>query len=156
MGRERLPDLTESQREVLRLVFQHMTTSEIAWRLKIAEVSVNRRIDRARAVLGNISRKEAARLVAEDEGLTYEKIIPPPIILSDIHDPSDTAPSVGAADGRVEDQLALRLPFIGGTRDDLKGWQIICLCLIVGIVAIGSFTWFIKITYEVTLNEERH
>jgi DNA-binding CsgD family transcriptional regulator len=66
---DRISTLTAREKEVLRHVHALKTSSQIAYVLQIAEVSVNKRIDSARRKLGGISRRQAALLLAEEEGM---------------------------------------------------------------------------------------
>lgn len=60
--------LTEPQRECLRLVLAHYSSKEIAQRLGVSPSAVDKRIERAVQLLGASSRFEAARRLAAHEG----------------------------------------------------------------------------------------
>lgn len=75
-----LAALTESQKEVLRLVGRGLQGGEIATRLGISESSVTDRVERARRKLGGVPRMVAARLLAEAEAdEPVDQLGPPPI-----------------------------------------------------------------------------
>ena len=67
MERDRLDRLTEQQRACLRMVYQHMTSKEIAPRLGIEPGSVDQHIKAAMRTLGVGERRAAARMLAEHE-----------------------------------------------------------------------------------------
>lgn len=67
MDRDRLDRLTEQQRACLRMVYQHMTSKEIAPRLGIEPGSVDQHIKAAMRTLGVGERRAAARMLAEHE-----------------------------------------------------------------------------------------
>ncbi|MEA3012481.1 MAG: hypothetical protein QOD42_1026 [Sphingomonadales bacterium] len=67
MDRDRLDRLTEQQRACLRMVYQHMTSKEIAPRLGIEPGSVDQHIKAAMRTLGVGERRAAARMLAEHD-----------------------------------------------------------------------------------------
>ena len=67
MDRDRLDRLTEQQRACLRMVYQHMTSKEIAPVLGIEPGSVDQHIKAAMRTLGVGERRAAARMLAEHE-----------------------------------------------------------------------------------------
>ncbi|HVQ08882.1 MAG TPA: helix-turn-helix transcriptional regulator [Allosphingosinicella sp.] len=67
MDRDRLDRLTDQQRACLRMVFQHMTSKEIAPRLGIEPGSVDQHIKAAMRTLGVGERRVAARILAQHE-----------------------------------------------------------------------------------------
>lgn len=69
-----MDQLTEAQRECLRLVLQHHNSKEIAVRLGVSPSAVDKRIERAVQILGTTSRFAAARLLAEHEEGTSERL----------------------------------------------------------------------------------
>ena len=77
----KLTELTDRQREVLRLVSQGFESKEIARALGISHFAVNQRIERAVRALGARNRKQAARLFAEWDDETCERITREPIQL---------------------------------------------------------------------------
>lgn len=64
----RIAALSERQREILRLVSQHLQAKEVARVLQISERTVRSHTDQARRRLGVSSSREAARLLALHEG----------------------------------------------------------------------------------------
>lgn len=71
----RFDRVTKPQRECLHLVLTRRNSKEIAVALKISSHTVDKRLARACATLGVTSRFDAARLLAEHEGMP----IPPAI-----------------------------------------------------------------------------
>lgn len=72
--------LTENQRECLRLVLTRHSSKEIAIQLGISESAVNKRLERAVQQLGASSRFAAARILAAAEsGPAYDRLTSDPI-----------------------------------------------------------------------------
>src|ERR1700709_2781317 len=69
MDAERVKRLTDKQRECLRMVCRHMETKEIARVLELSPDAVTQRIKTAMKTLGVDRRRDAARILAEAEGL---------------------------------------------------------------------------------------
>lgn len=69
--------LTGGQRDCLRLVFQHMTSKDIARTLGVSPHTVDMRLRTAMRMLGVSSRIDAARLLVaeEGEGKAYQPLI---------------------------------------------------------------------------------
>lgn len=63
-----IEQLTEAQRECLRLVFQHMTSKDIARTLGVSPHTVDMRLRTAMRVLDVANRVDAARLLVAAEG----------------------------------------------------------------------------------------
>lgn len=141
MDPNRVERLTDKQRECLRLVYRHMETKEIARVLSLSPDGVTQRIKSAMKTLGVDRRRDAARILAEAEGLgSY-----PPQVYSSRDIAITPHPAISAAsteDGRQsgssgeamrEEQAAfeavslagpsaLPLP-IGGARPNDVGFQ---------------------------------
>lgn len=119
----RTATLTEREKEVLRHVHALRTSSQIAHSLQIAEVSVNKRIDSARRKLGGISRRQAALLLAEEEGAGYDNLIPAEIVLNvDDKELAEAVPDdVGL--GERKGGLSSAAPTLEGQRNALDLWQ---------------------------------
>ncbi len=80
--------LTDGQRDCLRLVFNHQTSKDIARILGVSPHTVDMRLRTSMKVLGVTSRIEAARLLVQEEtGLS----IPPEPYQPLIYQPSDMA-----------------------------------------------------------------
>lgn len=91
-----LDQLTEAQRECLRLVYAHHNSKEIAEIVGVSPSAVDKRIERAVQLLGVSTRFAAARLLAESEGpTTYERTPSEPF---DLHESATSRPSI-APDG---------------------------------------------------------
>jgi DNA-binding CsgD family transcriptional regulator len=93
MGEQSIDQLTEPQRECLRLVLAHHSSKEIAGLLGVSPSAVDKRIERAVQVLGVGSRFAAARMLAAHEnGGAYDRLPCEPI---DVPEPdADRPPSV--------------------------------------------------------------
>ena len=88
--------LTEPQRECLRLVLAHHNSKEIAAKLGISPSAVDKRIERAVQLLGTSSRFAAARMVAAEEGgVGYDRLPSEPIDVPESA-PPESEPSGGA------------------------------------------------------------
>jgi DNA-binding CsgD family transcriptional regulator len=97
--------LTEKQHEALTLACGHLTSKQIAIRLGVAPVSVDKRIDGVRAKLGNISRVELLHLYQTWQG--YDRTLPDPIILpSQAPLAADPEQQIAEHVYRFEDSLA--------------------------------------------------
>lgn len=72
--------LTDKQHEALMLACAHLTSKQIAIKLGISPVSIDKRIDGVRAKLGNISRVELLHLY-QGWQQRYDRTLPDPIIL---------------------------------------------------------------------------
>lgn len=67
MEPDRLARLTDQQRQCLRLVYQHLSSKEIAPRLGVEPGTVDQYIKAAMRTLGVSERRAAARMLAEHE-----------------------------------------------------------------------------------------
>lgn len=74
--------LTDRQHETLRLAAQHLTSKQIAKRLGVATVTIDKRIDTVRIRLGSIPRSDLLRLYCDWLG-AYDQTIDEPIILGE-------------------------------------------------------------------------
>jgi DNA-binding CsgD family transcriptional regulator len=83
MSGRRQPELTDGQKDCLRLVGDHFTSKEIARQLGISPYTVDQRLDAARQKLGAPNRTDAARLFATidsqslSQRLVYQSILLP-------------------------------------------------------------------------------
>jgi DNA-binding CsgD family transcriptional regulator len=149
MERNRVARLSEGQRACLRMVYRHMETKEIARILEISPDGVAQRIKTAMRILGVHRRRDAARMLAEAEGIapaaaspTYPPQVNPSWDIASLAD----APMMGrsmeserpghsafAGRGLREEQMAYeaailpppgaRLPFpLRETRPNDVGW----------------------------------
>lgn len=98
--------LTDKQHEALMLACAHLTSKQIAIRLGVAPVSIDKRIDGVRAKLGNISRVELLHLYQSWQE-RYDRTLPDPIILP-LHRPitANDGQQVAEHVYRFEDSLA--------------------------------------------------
>ncbi|MCA1749583.1 MAG: helix-turn-helix transcriptional regulator [Parasphingopyxis sp.] len=154
--------LSEEQRDCLRMVFEHMTSKDIARRLGISHHTVDQRIKTAMRLLDAPSRVEAARMLARHENrhrpLVYQspEIESPPSDRPDrtpIHQQGTPTGHAGYAIHEARAEFAFRPEsFIGrpfasprpwGARNDLTTIQ--RLAAIVAI-AIGSALSFGAVT----------
>ncbi len=72
---QRVARLTPGQFDCLRLVDEHLSSKEIAVRLKISPHTVDQRIRQSLQILGVERRAQAARLVAQHGGEAYQRLI---------------------------------------------------------------------------------
>lgn len=86
--------LTEPQRVCLRRVWSRRNSKEIALELGISHHTVDKRLERATRALGATTRFEAARLLAEHEGVTYERLVSEPIDIDPAALSASLAPSI--------------------------------------------------------------
>lgn len=86
-----LAALTDAQRDCLRLVYQHMTSKDIARRLGVSPHTVDMRLRTAMKTLAVGSRIEAARLLVQEEAGGE---VMPDAYQPLIYQPSDVAPEV--------------------------------------------------------------
>ncbi len=94
----RVEQLTEPQREVLRLVAQGLESKQIGRRLDLSHHSIDRRIERAMHSLGASNRYIAARMVVEAEGGTYD-----PLARASPHlSPPSGSANVGGSDNMAD------------------------------------------------------
>jgi DNA-binding CsgD family transcriptional regulator len=144
MNADRIERLTDKQRECLRMVYRHMETKEIARVLGLSPDGVTQRIKTAMKTLGVDRRRDAARILAEAEGIApYPRQVymsrdiaspPEPVMLA----PSTESGWQGSLSGGAmrEEQavfkaassfrprgLQLPLPIRGGTPNDLNSWH---------------------------------
>jgi DNA-binding CsgD family transcriptional regulator len=97
-----LNQLTDGQRDCLRLVYNHMTSKDIARSLGVSPHTVDMRLRTAMKVLGVATRIDAARLLMQDE-----------------HGP-DVLPALPLADGSSDDDQAYQ-SLIYGSSDMASG-----------------------------------
>jgi len=176
MDDSRISRLTEAQRSCLRLVGAGFETKEIAIELGISPTAVTERLRVARSVLGVSRSSQAAKILHNSENGTPQAFVHKPFVV--VENPSETPSNGSSQTGMTEaignpatvqemqaaydfvlpdrePDTSLRIPFIGGVRDDLKTWQIICCCVIVAIIAIAIFGLFLKIGHEIDLSREQ-
>jgi DNA-binding CsgD family transcriptional regulator len=157
MGQDRISRLSDGQRQCLRMVYRHMETKEIARILGISPDGVAQRIKTAMRILGVHRRRDAARILAEAEGMegdaSYPSQVNPPWDVASTPEPATIAAlfegerrQYGEPSGRGlrEEQMAYeaaippgtKLPFpLREARPNDVGWAI-RLAWIAGI-AIG-------------------
>jgi DNA-binding CsgD family transcriptional regulator len=145
MNADRIERLTDKQRECLRMVYRHMETKEIARALGLSPDGVTQRIKTAMKTLGVDRRRDAARILAEAEGLSpYPRHVYPSRDIASAPEPAMFAPSTegGRQYGATmvgamrEEQSAfeaapslrprgfqLPLPIRGGRPNDLNSWH---------------------------------
>ena len=171
---DRFAKITEAQRICLRLVLEHCETKEIALRLGISPTAVVERLRLARQILGVSRSMDAARVLAEVEGQTSKRLVDMPIVVEREAFPAPLLPASEAgmkessAVGVREEQaayivapadpehpLALRIPFIGGVRDDLSPWKVILCCVLAGALSIAAFGVLLKVSQEISISEHQ-
>jgi DNA-binding CsgD family transcriptional regulator len=162
MEPDRVARLSEGQRACLRMVYRHMETKEIARILEISPDGVAQRIKTAMRILGVHRRRDAARMLAEAEGLEaatpYPSQVNPPWGIASAPEPATIAAmfegerrQYGAPSGRGlrEEQMAYeaaippgaRLPFpLKEARPNDVGWGM-RLAWIVSIAIGGALAF---------------
>lgn len=134
-----LDQLTDAQRECLRLVYAHHSSKEIAEIVGVSPSAVDKRIERAVQQLGVASRFAAARiLVSAEGGPMYEQTTSEPFDLP-------TERSMGGMGGNGPWWLVRRLLGIGPAtgsegevRNPLSGLQ--RLGVVIGLVFLISMS----------------
>jgi DNA-binding CsgD family transcriptional regulator len=142
MNADRIERLTDKQRECLRMVYRHMETKEIARVLGLSPDGVTQRIKTAMKTLGVDRRRDAARILAEAEGLApYPSHVHPSRDIASAPEPAMIVASTegerqsgSSGEAMREEQavywagsstrrpvLPLPLPIGGASPDDL-GW----------------------------------
>jgi len=139
-----IEELSESQRQCLRLVLQNRTSKEIAKETGLSPHTVDTYLLRAAATLGATNRREAARIFSEieqSERFGYEarqlEIIP-------ANPEADGAPSQGV--GRSRGRWLLRqFPAIGGEPHELTLNQMIFAVMKISIASTAFVAALITI-----------
>ena len=144
MNADRIERLTDKQRECLRMVYRHMETKEIARVLGLSPDGVTQRIKTAMKTLGVDRRRDAARILAEAEGLgPYPRQVYTSRDIASAPEPAMLIPSTegerqsgSSGEAMREEQAAflaapslrsrglqLPLPIRGGRPNDLNSWH---------------------------------
>ena len=107
MSDSQFDQLTDPQKEALRLVDQGRSSKEIARITGVSESAIDQRLDRARAILGARNRREAAHLLIRRETACRETTCAPPPV-EDRGPPDPTYPPAvePAPPNRVSDSAA--------------------------------------------------
>ena len=97
----KLEQLSNGQKECLRLVFRGYETKDIAPRVGLSIDGVNARLKAAMRTLGVSRRSEAARLLAEHEG-DYQRQVHPPLVVPESPEssPDGRASNTGEQDAQ--------------------------------------------------------
>jgi DNA-binding CsgD family transcriptional regulator len=159
MSDRQCPDLSEGQKDCLRLVGDHFTSKEIARQLGISHFTVDQRLNAARKKLNAANRTEAAKLFASiEEGNIYERLVYQPHTVANNSNPLtlDTSPrqvgqheventgsnifssQANAAEqesGFVQIRSFLSVPPIGGARHDLSKKRVVFSALNIAFYA---------------------
>lgn len=164
MAKTELPleSLSEQQRICLRMVFEHMTSKDIARRLDISHHTVDQRIKTAMRLLDAPSRVKAARMLARHEKrhrrLVYQtpEIEPPPPDRPDRTPSHERGMPAGHAGYAIQESRAefgfrpesfIGRPFASpkpwGARNDLTTIQRVAVIV---AIAIGSALSFGAVT----------
>lgn len=119
MDPERYFQLSDAQRETLRLFHAHLQIKEIANELKIAESTVNHRLAQSRAILGFNSSRAAARWMAghEEELRDWSKTTSSSAPMAFLPDLSPDG-EVGTVEGDQKPAEAEHEPIITENDDD--------------------------------------
>lgn len=148
-----IDELTDGQRECLRLVLSHHSSKEIAAQLGVSPSAVDKRIERAVQTLGAGSRFAAARrLAAGESGTAYDRLpsdpidIPPPLVPDQV---ATQDRPWGLARRLVGISPAGR--DIGAVRNPLTGPQ--RLLLVFGLVVAIAVTSLVLVNVATTLSD---
>jgi DNA-binding CsgD family transcriptional regulator len=117
-----LPELTEGQKDCLRLVDEHHTSKEIARILGISPFTVDQRLDAARRKLNAVSRKDAAKIFAamENGALSQPFVYEPPRLEAAAFIDSPALPPGRAGQAYARASSFVSVPPIGGERHELS------------------------------------
>lgn len=103
--RDRIPRLSEAQRQVLRRFHVRKSAKEIGLELGITHWAVNERLRAARHVLGvSSSAQAAALLAASEDGTSYNRFVCDPPALADPSEPMISCVSV-PGDRTTEEEI---------------------------------------------------
>jgi DNA-binding CsgD family transcriptional regulator len=120
-------DLSDGQKQCLRLVGQHLTSKEIARKLGISHFTVDQRLDSARRKLNAHSRKDAVRIfmAMEQESLSEPLVYEPSDIAAerDVH--IQNPPPKGRTGIFAFAASRISVPPIGGKRHHLPKREIL-------------------------------
>lgn len=130
-----LEKLTDPQRDVLRLVWRGYDSKEIGRQLGVSHYAINRRIERAVQILGARHRREAARLLAEHEGATCERIACEPLHLPESPEFAMVERPDKATDG------SFPWPFATSGRSDGLGVRERLFWALLGIPIVVMLAW---------------
>lgn len=139
-----IEELSESQRQCLRLVLQNKTSKEIAKETGLSPHTVDTYLLRAAATLGANNRREAARIFLEleqSERFGYE---PPQLEITPANPETDDAPSQGVGRSRGN-WLLNQFPAVGGQPHELTLSQIVLAVMKISIVSTGAVAALITI-----------
>lgn len=132
MSLRRTNPLTPRERDCLRLVGQARSSKEIAIELGLSPFTVDEYVRSAVAKTGARNRREAARLLGEEESLSPERLGDEPRAL--VEGASPPAPSSPAGSEGVPGR---RIPFLRqGRRYNDLGWRERLFWIVAGALAI--------------------
>ena len=123
---DRFPELTEGQKNCLRLVDDLLTSKEIARILGISPFTVDQRLDAARRKLNADSRRDAARIfIARDRGISEPLVYEPqpienPMIAVSLEEAPNRAAQIFSQFSSITS-----VPPIGGERHELSKTEVI-------------------------------
>jgi DNA-binding CsgD family transcriptional regulator len=122
MAVSRMPELTEGQKDCLRLVDEHHTSKEIARILGISPFTVDQRLDAARRKLQAVTRKDAAKIFAamENGNLSEPFVYQPPQLETASFVDIQTLPPGQAGQAYARASSLVSVPPLGGERHELS------------------------------------
>ena len=171
-----LEDLTEGQRQCLRLVLRHKTSKAIARDLGISPHTVDQRLRTAMRALGATSRVEAAQIHASLEAdAPYQSSVYQPSHLADAGEPGTYPPPTGGdrrpgnamreeiprfGPGSPRPVSPLKLPIgdSGGIRNRLGLWQRLAWTAgtaILLLIAFGAFLAGLQALVQLAIDRNR-
>lgn len=116
-----MAELSEQQKKCLRLVGQGLTSKEIAPLLNTTPGVVDNYINAAMGKMGLTNRREAARVLSEQENPMVQQLHMQPEAIAQPSLPDDNGSRIG--EGHWRFATLLGLPPIGGRHNDLKKGQ---------------------------------
>ena len=141
---KRTSGLLDIERRILRLVMAGRRGKEIAPLVGTSYDMVEKHIKNAKEKLGGVSRMEAARLLALDEGVEWVQKMDPEILdlPEALNNPADRPGDLsGASDGAAARRFPWPFPSAGRAENDLTSVQrwawILVLAVAVALLAAG-------------------
>jgi len=149
---DRIAQLTDMQKRCLRLVAANRTSKEIAIEVGLTPMTVDQYLSRATAQLGAANRREAARILLEDDDQSAFRQFEfkpadlagpqksPNLELSEASHTASNRQPLHRALGRIGDA-------IGGPRHDLNSLQVLVAVARTALVTTGALAVIVATGY---------
>lgn len=149
---DRIAQLTDMQKRCLRLVAANRTSKEIAIEVGLTPMTVDQYLSRATAQLGAANRREAARILLEDDDQTpFRQFEFKP---ADLAGPQESPnQELSEANRMVSDRQPLHRALgrigdaIGGPRHDLNSLQVLVAIARTALVTTGALAAIVATGY---------